>query len=865
MELVERDQFLALLQKQLESVDDGEGHCAFVNGEAGIGKTSLIKAFLEKNKGAYLIYQGACDALFAPRPLAPLYDIMWQIDKHLWSNNRVGEERSELFASIFRELSKKKEKTIIVFEDLHWADEATLDFIKFFARRIAQLGCFFILTYRDDEIHSRHPLNNVLGQLPPDSFTKIKLTALSRQAVEKMASEKGYEGADVYAISGGNPFYVNEILASYSTGVPDNVKDSILSMYHRQDEKTRRAWEILAVLPTGFDLKYFEQMEPECMESLYTSLETKIIILREGKLFFKHELYRITIEAFLSPLKRVIYNKQILGIFIENYEKKPEIERIVHHAKNANAYDAVVHYAPLAAGHAAKVGAHTEASKLYLTAIEYYQGVDKDVLIGLYEGYAYECYLTSNITEAIIYARKSLTIWKEKNNTEKAGNCLRFLSRLWWLAGNRKNAEGFAEQAIEVLGSQPSSSSKAMAFSNMSQLKMLADQSSECISWGRKAIAIAEELGDEEILCHALNNVGSMQMKIRASTQEGMTLLRQSLDIGLKNSFHDHVGRAYSNITGINCMLKNYSLAAKMLDEGTLYCEERDLDTYTFYLLSWRARLFLETGSWKEACRIAESLLKYENQSNAVKIAALSVLAKIKMRSGAPEMLPLFDEAKIMAFETVEIQRIIPVLTGLLEYEWITGKTLIETKDIDFTVSMINGPDSIMYNDEFVFWLYKSRKISIFGNKIYEGFDLGNINKAQKAALLWNKTGNPYMEALALYEGDDDNKRKAINIVHRLGAITVYEKMKRDMRASGIKNIPRGIRKTTQSNTALLTARELDVLVLLKEGLQNKEIAARLFIAAKTVDHHITSILFKLDVNSRNKAVAAAVQLAIIK
>src|SRR4029077_17006625 len=99
-------------------------------------------------------------------------------------------------------------------------------------------------TYRDNEIHSQHPLRNVLGQLPPDSFTKLQLTPLSRQAVEKMAAEKGYRGEDVYIISGGNPFYVNEILSSYSLGVPDNIKDSIISAYNRLEERTRHVWDL---------------------------------------------------------------------------------------------------------------------------------------------------------------------------------------------------------------------------------------------------------------------------------------------------------------------------------------------------------------------------------------------------------------------------------------------------------------------------------------------------------------------------------------------------------------------------------------------------------------------------------------------
>ena len=212
---------------------------------------------------------------------------MWQVNSDLWPNSHTIEERSELFTGFFRELSKQKEKTIIVFEDIHWADEATLDFIKFFARRISQLRCLFILTYREDEIHSRHPLKNVLGQLPPDSFTRLKLTPLSKQAVEKMAAEKGYNGEDVYSISGGNPFYVNEILASYSLGVPDNIKDSILSVYNRQDEKTKHVWEMLSILPTGFDIKYLEKTEPSYAASVHKSLDTKILILREGNAFFQ--------------------------------------------------------------------------------------------------------------------------------------------------------------------------------------------------------------------------------------------------------------------------------------------------------------------------------------------------------------------------------------------------------------------------------------------------------------------------------------------------------------------------------------------------------------------------------------------------
>ena len=270
MELIERAVFLASLQNAFTHVETNEGHCVFVTGEAGIGKTSLIKVFSKELKNNCNIYQGTCDALFAPRPLAPLYDILLQLGINLNENTVDFTDRTLFFSKLFYELKNKTTTSVIIFEDIHWADDATLDFIKFLARRITQLKCLFILTYRDNEIHSRHPLRNVLGQLNADSFTRFQLPPLSKNAVEKMAEEKGYKGEDVYSISGGNPFYVNEILASYSLGVPDNVKDSILSSYNRLDEDTKSVWQILSILPTGFEIEYLEKMEPSYAASTWS-------------------------------------------------------------------------------------------------------------------------------------------------------------------------------------------------------------------------------------------------------------------------------------------------------------------------------------------------------------------------------------------------------------------------------------------------------------------------------------------------------------------------------------------------------------------------------------------------------------------
>lgn len=865
MELIERDNFLALLQAQLKNIEAGEGHSIFITGEAGLGKTALVKTFCKKQKGDCTIYQGACDALFTPRPLAPLYDIMWQVKSGLWPSSNTIEERSALFAGFFSELNNQNKKTLIVFEDIHWADEATMDFIKFFARRISLLPCLFILTYRDDEIHSRHPLRNVLGQLPPDCFTTLHLTALSKGAVEKLAVEKGYSGEDVYSISGGNPFYVNEILASYSPGIPDNIKDSILAVHNRQDEKTKYIWDILSVLPTGLETRYLEKIDPQYEDVIENSLDARILIINNGLLLFKHELYRRTIEESLSPLKRIAFNKKILELFRKEFEENNQTERIIHHAKNANEYELVVQYAPVAAKQASSVGAHIEASKLYFSAIEYYHGKDENLLVELYELYAYECYLTNQHKEAIIYIGKALTIWKKKNHVEKIGYCMRLLSRLWWYEGNQQLSENFGRQAMETLENQPSSNAKAMAYSNMAQLSMLSNDTKECITWGKKAIAIAKEVNDEETLAHALNSVGTVYMKDYCSIKKGIGMLQDSLEIALKNGYHEHVARAYSNLVSGGVSMKEYALAEKSLKEGMQYCNEMDLHSSKLFMECFYARLKLETGYFNEAYTIADNLLKNENLFPVIKIGALLVVATIKIRRGDRDVLSLLLEAKNLAFETTELQGIIPALFALLEYEWITGKIYIETEVLDQTISRFREATKDSKKSRFYYWLKKARKQHPVLKEIYEAVEVNSISKVLEEAAVWEKLGCPYEYAVTLFEGNEGDKRKAIGIVHELGADAVYEKMKFEMRTSGIKNIPRGIRKTTQSNTALLTCRELDVLQLLQGGLHNKEIGAQLFISAKTVDHHISSILFKLDVNSRFKAVTEAVRQEIIK
>ena len=807
MELIERAGDLSQLRTKFESIAEGEGHCILISGEAGIGKTSLIKTFCRERQKECRILQGSCDALFTPRPLAPLYDIALQIDAGLWENSKTIAGKTVFFSRIFHELERQKAATIVIFEDIHWADEATLDFIKFLARRISLLNCLFILTYRSDEIHARHPLKNELGQLPHDSFTRLLLAPLSKQAVDKMAAEKGYRGEDVYDISGGNPFYVSEILASYSAGIPDNVKDAILSVYNRQDEHTSHIWQILSTAPAGFETRYLEKLDRSYVAAVENSLESGILILNGDAICFKHELYRRTIETSLSPFVRIALNKKILGLLLESFEEDQENERIIHHAKNANEYDIAIKHIPLAAKKAARLGSHFEAARLYFSAIEYYLETDDEKLVEFYELYAYECYLINSIKEAIIFQEKSLNIRTKRNNIEKKEKSEQKKTRLWWFEGDREQAERYSNQANQLLNHQPSSRAKAKAFSVMTQLRMLSDEYDECIFWGEKAIAMAKELGDEETLSHALTNVGSIKMLSQSTNQQGIALLRQSLKIALKNSYHEHVARAYSNLGGKGLEIKDYVPAMVALEAGILYCEERDLNFKKQYLLSKKAKILLETGHWDEAYDIVDNLIKNEGHAPIIIFDAFVVLATIKMRRGDNDVLALLYETNATALKTMELQRIIPALVALLEYEWLTGKQYVDQPTLELAINMVKKMGNLFENSEFAFWLFKVRQQIIPNLDIHEAYQAHDASAALRAATIWERAGCPYEQALSLFSGNDAGKRKALTIVISLNAKAIYDKMASEMRAFGIKNIPRGVRTVTRANAALLTGR----------------------------------------------------------
>ena len=229
MPLLEREAQLADLHRAVAEAAAGHGRTVLVTGEAGIGKTSLVEQFAEETGDRTRVLWGSCEALFAPRPLGPFYDIVHALGGPLLVQLQADAKHVDLFHALIDDLRRHEQPSVLVIEDVHWADHATLDFIKFLGRRISKVPAVLVLTFRDDEIGAEHPLSAVLGELAADSRLRLKLPVLSRATVEDLAREAGRAPSDLYRITGGNPLFVTEVLRADTDTVAPSIRESVLA------------------------------------------------------------------------------------------------------------------------------------------------------------------------------------------------------------------------------------------------------------------------------------------------------------------------------------------------------------------------------------------------------------------------------------------------------------------------------------------------------------------------------------------------------------------------------------------------------------------------------------------------------------
>ena len=511
--LLERSEQLGVLTSELNAVvASGRGRMVLIAGEAGIGKSAVVDVFC---RGLDIdVLHGACEALFTPRPLGPLVDIGDQLGGELAAMVEAGVTPSDLVAALAGEL-RRGAATVVVLEDLHWADDATLDVVRLLGRRCDAFPALVIATYRDDELERTHPLRIVLGELPRSNVTRLRLAPLSPEAVAGLAGLAGPDGIDPVALherTAGNPFYVSEVLAAGDTAMPDSVRDAVLARAARLSDRARALLDAVAIVPQRAELWLLEALAPDELSELESCIDAGMLRASGDAVAFRHEIARGAVEGVLPPNRAVALHRRALAALIVPPHGKPQPARIAHHAEVAGDAEAVLRYAELAGEQAAALGAHREAAAQFARALRYGDGLAGERRAELLERRSYECYLIDAIGDAIAARQAALSEHRDRGDRLREGDAHRWLSRLEWFAGDNATAEAHASAAVSLLETLPPGRELAMAYSNMAQLRTLAYNLPQAQSWGLRAIELAEQLDETEILVHALNNVGTAEL-----------------------------------------------------------------------------------------------------------------------------------------------------------------------------------------------------------------------------------------------------------------------------------------------------------------------------------------------------------------
>ena len=653
------------------------------------------------------------------------------------------------------------------------------------------------------------------------------------------------------------------MLAAPDQGIPASAADAVLARASRLSPEARATLDVAAVIGSVIDADLLLAVAGPVADEVDACIARGLLLGSGEHLTFRHELARQAILNELAPTRRRLLHSRVLGALRDLPETSRDLARMAHHAEAAGDRQAVLEYAVAAGEQASAFFSHREAAAQYARALRFGEALPPAERAALLEARSVACYLGDQGEEAIAARRQALEIWQYLGDARREGDALRWLSHLAWRG---TDAAAAAQAALEKLEPLPPGPELAMAYSNLSQLCMLDHDLDGTLQWGTRAISLAETLDETETLVHALNNVGSA--RAYAGDAQGSADLKRSLQIARTAGHFDHAGRALANLAYTAILAMHLDEAESWLASALAFARTHDLDSRYGYLVATRAMLRVLRGEWDTADAELRQLLELPMLSPITRLVALTTWGELRTYQGEGEAAVALDEALVLADETGKLLRQIAVRTARAEAALLAGdpqRAQLELETVHGPVFQRGNP----WDRGRVAWLLWQAGVRDFPlDDLADPYAMQITGDWAGAAAAWRAVGHPYAEARALAAGDDPVLiRQAALTFEQLGAWPAHRQAVQRLRALGERDLPvirRGPIATTRSNPAGLTQREVEVLVLVAEGLRNPEIAERLYLSPKTVSHHLSTILSKLNAGTRTEAAQIAVKMGIL-
>ena len=863
MQLLERHDEVAALREWQQRALAGRGGLVLVTGEPGAGKTALVQAFGDARPGQVRLLWGACDPLSTPRPLGPLRDVADQLGDVSRVALRDAVHPHEIFAAVDEDL--RATPSLLVVDDLHWADQGTLDLLRFLLRRIASTRSLVVGALRDEELDIAHPIRALLGDVArsTDAVT-LRLLPLSVDAIATMAEDRPADPACIAQLTGGNAFFVTELLAHAGDDLPMSVRDAVLARTIHLDAE---AWDLLHLLTCSP-----EAIPDPLLPALgigFTALraldQAGLIARGPRGVAFRHDLCRLAVADALPPGGDGPLHRRMLDALEGSGFADPAV--LTHHALGTGDRRQILRHAADAGRAAARSGAHTQAATFLRLALDSGAPLTPVAEAELLEALAQECYLIDRLDDAIAASRRALHLRDRAGDSAGISTVHHSLSVYHWYNADRRAADEHAGRAAEVLEAegepppeQMSPLGHAVAMKAYLALHDSDVAAAQALLIHSRRLAAGADDPTLSVRTGLLDGICEVMSGQAEGRERMLAILATATD-----DFDEIYSSGYSNLTYLDVEQRRLAQARDLFEISLPLTVERDMPICRVWQLGSRGRLSLATGDWDAAVGDADAVLAGPGAPLARTWPHL-VRALVALRRGG-DADPDFDEAWRLALRFGESIRLIPVLSGLVERAWLLGGD--DDRLAHAAPLLADARVGLEWaRGELAVWLGRldpgAEQAAPAG--IAEPYRLELAGRHREAADLWATLGCPYERAMALVgSGEGDDARTGLAELDRLGADRVAAKTRLDLRERGVRSIPARRRATTRDNPAGLTNRELDIFRLVGDGLTNAEIAGQLFISPKTVDHHVSAVLAKLDVANRRDAVRHGREAGILQ
>ncbi|HSJ84731.1 MAG TPA: AAA family ATPase [Acidimicrobiia bacterium] len=856
--LLERDGLLARLEHLVGLAGDGAGSVAMIAGEAGAGKTSLMNELAHRIEGQGRVLIGGCDPLATPRPLSPLLDIAADPEAHFTGPDRLDLDPFSLFADVLDDLKGTIRPTLLVIEDMHWADEATLDFLRYIGRRVADTKAVVACTYREDELGPDHPLRTVLGDLATrESTVRFSVDPLTVEAVGYLASESRHDPAELHRLTGGNAFYVTEVLAT-GEDLPDSVSDAVMARVRRLTPLAQRVVEAVSVAPRDLVVDHALALSGADLSDVDEATMTGVVVARGERLAFRHELARSAVEGSLPMGRRLTLHREMIDLL--RADENLDLARLAHHASRAGDGNLVIEYAPEAARQASSRGAHREAAEFFELALVEADRMLPSELAKVRLDLAVELSILDRQEQALHQFLLAAEFYREGSDHVSLAGALRQLSTALWRNSDLEGSRRAIDEAIQLLESAGDDEALALAHEESAYNWMLARRHAPALEDLARCKELAERSGAEHLLLLHDYMAATVEI-VMGEPNHGVDELKR-VESQFRERGHDRLAATALSMLGSGGgEVRRYASALDALNRAIEEGLRTDADYAVAYNRSWMARIAFEQGRWDEATGVAELVLGDRFGRAAIApVTALGALGRVRVRRGDPGARQALEEA-LRIGEGCEMQHLWSPYCGLAELAWLEGRVDEIPEILDWVWVQALVADSRWARGEVGFWMWRAGAIDGPPDLAAEPFAFHMDGKWREAADTWHEIGCPYEEGLALAEGDEEAMLRAITIFDSLGARPAAGMIRIRLRRMGVEHIPQGPRLETRSNPAGLTNRQVEVLGLMVEGLSNGEIADRLYISKKTTEHHVSAVMAKLGTPTRAKAIARAESL----